>query len=245
MHPSFSRERYRALQRLEEHHFWFRARRRLLSAVAAECVEAPLAAVLDVGSGTGFNLNRLPIYTGTKRFSLDLFASPNPAAIPAGQEWCVIRGDACRLPFSDGALDLITAFDILEHTDDSEALPEMRRVLRASGTLVLTVPALPALWSFRDEDAGHRRRYTRASLHAVLAAAGFEVVRLSYFFAALLPAMILTRALGRRMHKVRDAEEIRPGMLNNLLYAIAAADVEVSRRVRLPIGTSLLAVCRR
>jgi hypothetical protein len=41
---------------------------------------------------------------------------------------------------------------------------------------MITVPALPSLWSLRDDLAGHRRRYLRGQLMALLPKAGFQVL---------------------------------------------------------------------
>lgn len=50
----------------------------------------------------------------------------------------VARADAMRLPFADGAFDLVTANDSMEHfADPQAALVELARVLRPGGSLCL------------------------------------------------------------------------------------------------------------
>jgi SAM-dependent methyltransferase len=49
--------------------------------------------------------------------------------------------DLLRLPFVDGAIDLIYCSHVLEHVDDDRAaLTEMRRVISADGAALLQVP---------------------------------------------------------------------------------------------------------
>jgi len=58
--------------------------------------------------------------------------------------WRLIRGDGTRLPFRDGAFDVVVCSQVLEHFDDSEgALLEAGRVLCPGGTLLLSLPVFP------------------------------------------------------------------------------------------------------
>ncbi len=70
----------------------------------------------------------------------------------------VIRGDARELPMRTGSLDLVTAFDVLEHIEeDYLAAAEITRVLRPGGAALIAVPADMALWSAHDEAVNHVR----------------------------------------------------------------------------------------
>ena len=91
-----------------------------------------------------------------------------------------LSADATRLPFRDGAFDVVIAAEILEHIpDDAAAMAEIARVLRPGGTAAVTVPAwLPEriCWAlsndYHEVPGGHVRIFTRAELTAKLAAAG-------------------------------------------------------------------------
>ena len=53
----------------------------------------------------------------------------------------VFRGDARRLPFPDGAFDLVVSASMLEHVPDFwRAVDEMKRVLKPGGTLAVSTP---------------------------------------------------------------------------------------------------------
>lgn len=66
--------------------------------------------------------------------------------------------------------------EVLEHLDDDlGALTAIRELLASGGNLVVTVPANPELWTQWDDLAGHRRRYRKAQLAALLSSAGFNV----------------------------------------------------------------------
>src|SRR5262249_49510336 len=88
----------------------------------------------------------------------------------------VLRADARELPLGTGSMDLVTAFDVLEHIEeDYLATAEIARVLRPGGTVLIAVPADMALWSAHDEAVGHVRRYSRASLTAAITKGGVVI----------------------------------------------------------------------
>lgn len=94
----------------------------------------------------------------------------------------VLRGDATRLPFRDGAFDCIITSEVLEHIhNDTQALSELARVLRPGGTLAATVPSwFPEKinWLLSDEyhapfvQGGHLRIYAANELKRKIRDAG-------------------------------------------------------------------------
>ena len=98
----------------------------------------------------------------------------------------VLRGDATRLPFRDGAFDVIVTSEVLEHIqDDVAALAELHRVLKPGGTFAATVPSwFPEKinWMLSSEyhapfvEGGHVRIYSSTELRAKVRAAGMKVI---------------------------------------------------------------------
>jgi SAM-dependent methyltransferase len=85
-------------------------------------------------------------------------------------------GLVSRLPFRDGAFNLVAAFDVVEHVDDDDAaLSELVRVAAPGSTLLLSAPLHPSRWSSFDELVGHRRRYEPEQLLSKLAGHGLSV----------------------------------------------------------------------
>lgn len=150
---------------------------------------------------------------------------------------------------SVGDMDVVTLLDVLEHqVDDGAFLADIVGRMRPGATLIMTVPALPRLWSAWDVALGHERRYVRPSLREVIASSHGRVQEISYLFPELVPAALLRRMRqpAGRVH-LTAAEEYQfpelPRWLNGLLYAVGSATL-AARRVW-PFGTSLLAVVRR
>jgi len=74
--------------------------------------------------------------------AIDLAATPL-AALPSAANLTKLRADATRLPLADGCVDLLMAFQLLEHVPRSAALAilaEAGRVLRPGGRGFLTTP---------------------------------------------------------------------------------------------------------
>lgn len=96
-------------------------------------------------------------------------------------------------------LDSCVCLNVLEHIeDDLQTLRNIAQVLTAAGTIVLIVPAFPALTGPIDRNLGHHRRYTQASLRHLAHSAGLEIREMQYlnlpgFFAWWLNAHILRR----------------------------------------------------
>ena len=118
-------------------------------------------------------------------------------------------------------------------------------ILRPSGWALLTVPALPWLFSYRDTAAGHRRRYTRRALVDALEEARLQLREARYYQCLLLPLVAVSRLLGRRGPFFRDREDHPHPLLNGLLGRISGLEGKLGEFVRWPVGSSLAAVCRK
>jgi SAM-dependent methyltransferase len=183
----------RKLSELEDRHWWFAERRSILARWLRRLARrgVPAGTALDIGAAGGGN-TRVLRAAGWRPVALEY--SADGAAVAAGRGLTVIRGDATRLPCGSAALDLVTAFDVLEHIEDDRlAAAEIRRVLRPGGTLLVTVPADMRLWSGHDVASHHFRRYDRAGLHRLITGAGLRVDELWSWNVLLRPAVALTR----------------------------------------------------
>ena len=84
-----------------------------------------------------------------------------------------VVADCGRLPFEDGALDLIVSFDVIQHVPDANLmLNEANRVLKPGHHLLLTYPFL-----YPECDEQDFRRWTIDGMRDMLRANGFETMR--------------------------------------------------------------------
>jgi SAM-dependent methyltransferase len=228
---AFPLDRLKTLRRVESWHFWFVSRRELVASLLRREVRAG-ETLLDVGCGTGANLALAG--DGVRRLGLDIHVEELSPGM--------LQGDALALPLQRASVDVVLALDVLEHLDDDAMLAEAARVLRPGGRLIATVPAVPALWSMRDEAAGHLRRYSRAMLRTLLARHGFRIRELRGFQFVLLPLVLLSRVTRRKSVAARDLEDAPPRWLNRILLAVNRVELRLPRILRPPVGSSLALV---
>jgi len=85
-------------------------------------------------------------------------------------------------PLAEQRLDSIFCANVLEHVeDDAGVLRNFLRILQPGGHCAVVVPAEPSLFTARDKELGHLRRYRRRELEEKLERAGFEVVHCEQF----------------------------------------------------------------
>ncbi len=241
---AFPRERLERISALENSHFWFLARREVIERRVARCAPAGGQRILEIGCGTGALVERLA-HRGQVAVGLDLRAEGMTAMRRRTPALQFVRGEAERLPFASRTFDGILLLDVLEHVDDGPVLDEVSRVLGPNGWVLITAPAIPWIWSYRDRAAGHLRRYSARSLRRTVEAASLQVEDLRPYQFALLPIVLITRLLGRRGPRLRDLEERPPATLNGLLARINKAEARLGESIRLPWGTSWVALCRK
>lgn len=234
-----------AMLALDERHWWYRGRRRIVLGFAERLGLPAGCSILDAGCGSGRTMRDLA------RLGTVWGVDNDATAVRCAQDRGGARARLAsvdQLPWSDPRFDLVTCLDVVEHLDDDVgALRELLRVTVPGGALIVTVPAFSALWSRHDEVNGHRRRYVAGSLRMALVEAGWRVVDDTYFNSLLLPPAALARVATRRMpSRGRSDLELTPARLDHVLEAPLRLEAALlARGMRLPAGLSLLCVCRR
>lgn len=231
---------------VEDRHWWYSGRRRVIERVLDGLALAPEARILDAGCGSGRNMIELARRGTVTGVELSETSVELARARGVGE---VVAGSVLEMPFSDDSFDLAVSFDVIEHlADDLAALRELRRTVAPGGALVITVPAYQWLWSSHDVINHHHRRYTRGSLQRVAELAGWRQARTTYFNFLLLPLAIALRVLDRVNTKTTESSLdlwIPPEPLNRLLEQPLSIEAGlIGRGGRIPAGLSLLAVFR-
>ena len=238
---------YSIMYAVEEHHWWFVGRRRILKSFVARIVaglKTTKPQILDIGCGTGANLEMLAEFGDAQ--GVDVSAEALTFCRARGLDQ-VRQGEAEQLPYEDSKFDLVTALDVVEHLDDDlSGLKEMRRVLHADGRALIFVPAFMFLWGVQDDISNHRRRYTLPGIKDVLQSAGFELERATYanitFFFPILLGRMLMRATG---YRPASENNLTIGGLNGFLGSLFGAESTFLRYLNFPFGVSIICVARR
>jgi hypothetical protein len=216
--------------------FWNRVRWELVS---SHLPQEPFE-IVDVGAGPGFLGDFLAENRPDAKYR---FVEPIEG-LEQGLEARFGADSNWRDRDFAGASHLVL-LDVLEHIGDDRAfLAELAEKMDPGATLLLTVPALPRLWSKWDLLLGHYRRYTKPMLAAAAEPLPLEIVESSYLFPELVPVGWWRRQRERHGAAATDAEfPDLPRPLNEALYRLGSA-TKSARRLA-PAGTSLFAVIRR
>jgi SAM-dependent methyltransferase len=233
---------YDLMWRLSDSHWWYRARRRIVSEIIMRVVP-PSGDIIDYGAGTGGTAAALK-ELGYKVVAADISEDTLEACRVRGLATVNLKKESLR----SSSADCVLAGDVLEHVHDDVALLfSLRQALRPGGVLVVTVPAYQFLWSGEDYVSEHLRRYTRKTLLQRLDLAGFRVVWCSYFNTLLFPIIALVRITNRLLFPramYRSDVVALAEWKNEILSRVFECERHLLRTMRLPVGASLLAVAR-
>ena len=200
--------------------------------------------ILEIGCGAGGMIEDLNHF-GTP-YGLDVAEAALPYWRERGLD-SVGLGDIRALPYRDEQFDVVIAIDVLEHVDDDvSALAEMRRVCRTGGRLILTVPAFQLLWSRRDIQCHHKRRYRLEEMTHKLSHGGFRVIKSTYINMPLFfPLLLMVKAgqlSSKRAPSLRMDYALVPPTINKILSRVVEYEARLLRHASLPIGSSIACV---
>lgn len=232
-------------------HPWEIARSSFFRRLVAGAVEiGHVERLLDVGGGDGWFahelLDDLAPAASVTCWDINYTADDLDSALPAR----VVR--TTERP--DGVFQVVLLMDVLEHVEDDRGFlrDTVVPLLGANGTLIVSVPTHPALFSAHDAMLGHYRRYRPAEIQQLLSR-NLRIARDGSLFTSLVGP----RALQVGVEKVRgERAGERDGIggwthgalitkaLSTALTVDAGIGLALSRHGRRLPGLSYWAVCR-
>ena len=233
---------YQQMAELDERHWWYRARRKVLAELIRREVQPPAnAKILEIGCGTGHNLAMLGEFghvdglelddearsISEKRLGRTVMSAPLPelAGVPSHH------------------YDLIGAFDVIEHVDDdAAALASIATRLKSGGKFVMAVPAHQWMWTAHDVVNHHKRRYSKHALKRLIEASPMKLTKIGYFNSLLFPLAVAERAAPKLRNKENADVRLPTALLNVTFEKVFAAERYLVGRLPLPPGLSLFAV---
>ena len=208
--------------------------------------------ILDIGCGTGTTLEELQMAGNC--YGVDISTNALKYCVQRGVD-SVCVGDASRVPYRDERFDLVISVDVIEHVeDDVGAMQEMLRVTKPGGLIIFTVPAFQFLWSRRDEQCHHVRRYLLSEVKEKATRAGLQTLRSTYVNLPLLVPLFILGKVGDLLRPVKRAvfqrrepssgiDYVRvPGPINKLLGLVMRAEARWLAALDQPLGTGITCV---
>ena len=235
-------------------HPWWIARTHLTLRLLADLEIQPPARVIDVGTGWGTTLMALEAQgyatTGADISCQALERLDRPdrhlVELDLTAPW--------EPPIGFVPFDAVLALDVIEHLDDDRAaIARLAELIRPGGTAIVSVPALPDLFTEFDQIQGHRRRYLPETLTAAFDGSGLTLDRVFWWGSWMVPLLLNSRG--------RNGSRALPGDTPEQIYArylklppwpgpylfrtVFALEETAALAGKLKRGTSLFAVARR
>jgi len=232
---------YDQMAELDQRHWWYRGRREVLAALIRRTAPPKPARILEIGCGTGHNLEMLARFGTVDALEVD------PAARAMAEQRLGHSVIASPLPDLEGvpqrAYDIVTALDVIEHiADDAAAVASIARRLKPGGKFVLTVPAHQWMWSAHDTVNHHHRRYSKRTLKRLIDGSPLKLEQIGYFNSLLFPLAVGQRLASKLTRSDSSDLKLPSSPLNQTLERVFAFERRLIGRVPLPPGLSLFAV---
>ncbi len=247
----FTPEYYERMRRLERVSWWNAGMREIAAILLHDASLPRTGTMLDVGCGSGQTLKWFEtLYACWRTIGFDVAIEGLDAARGAGARVC--RGSALAIPLGNHAVDLVITLDVLQHlpldAGDQQALGEIHRVLKPGGYLFVRTNA-QAFPRTRDDREFQFRKYTPSGLRDRLTATGFHVACLSRVNALLglaeIPRELRARQRRAGYHGLLAEPRVESAWAYHAkLQCLRGEGALVRRGIRLPMGRSIVALCR-
>ncbi|MFZ2024775.1 MAG: class I SAM-dependent methyltransferase [Microgenomates group bacterium] len=240
------KKEYEKMYRYEDTYWWYVAKRNFIQTFLASMRRLTRLTILDVGCGTGRNMQLLANY-GTVT---GIDASKDAVRLSKKRQLKrVYLGNAEHIPYKATRFNLVTLFDVLYHRhihSDNHVLRECYRVLKRGGYVLITDCAFQQFFAPHDELNQTRHRYTKQELVEKTTLAGFTVLRSSYIFFLSFPLFLVERLLTRyHVLSTHDTETVLPSWLNACLIGLEKFENVLLRHMALPVGSSILILAQK
>jgi len=239
---------YKLYNDVEHYHWWFRARREALKEILSNINDISKKSVLDVGCGTGGNLNLL-----FRSFKIRDGIDNNPDAIYYAEKKSngkVLQHDANAISEIESRYDLVSFLDVLYHKNIInyvKILKDTLGILNKGGYILIADGAFDILSGQHSVHVEGARRFKKKELIVELEKIGYEVITSRYWGVLLFFLIFFKRRIFEKLSKSSassNIEKLQP-LKNNLIYLLVSWERRFMKYFSMPFGSSIFVLARK
>lgn len=237
---------YKNIYLNESSHFYYVGIHSIIISLIKKYLPNKTPRILDAGCGTGLLAKKMSSIG--KVFAIDL----SKEAIKYARRRDVNAQIASinKIPFPKNHFDMVTCIDVInliEVSNDKNALKEIFRVLKPNGILIMRASAIPWLNSEHDICVHIKKRYTISEMRSLLTDASFEIKKLSYInFFLFVPALFkhIKWKISKKSNPTSTIRKVNP-LLNKIVIYLTKLEEILIKNINLPIGNGIIAVAKK
>lgn len=238
---------YKNVYQNEENHFFYKGNHNLvLSLIEFSFKDKKRLKILDAGCGTGLLAKKMETFGDV--WGVDF--SEEAVKFSKKRGINVKKANVTDLPFKENSFDLVVSVDVIYHKsikDDKKALEEFYRVLKPEGILILRVPANRWLNLTHDTHVHTRERYSIKQIEGKVKKTGFQIQKISFVNASLLPLAMLRYFWER----INPPKHINSGVdhplpiINSSLSFLLSLENTLLKNINFPFGLGIIVIVRK
>tara|TARA_Y100000591_G_C21761219_1_gene660192 strand:+ start:462 stop:1175 length:714 start_codon:yes stop_codon:yes gene_type:complete len=219
----------------EKNHWWFKGRREIISKIIKNNFKKRLK-ILDFGAGSGTNIDIL-----SKFGKVHIYEKDKKMSNYLKKKYLKSKKVKSIQNFRNKKYDLVVAADVIEHIkNDKKAIKDLTEILKKNGKILITVPAFQFLFSKKDIQLKHFRRYNIQNFKVLTK--DLEILKITYFnFLLFIPLSIVILFLKIfQIDFINYAEKTPNKFINMIFYNLFRFEKSLINFTNFPFGLSIL-----
>lgn len=236
---------YDKINRLENSHWWYVGMRKISLSILSKFIKTSNLEILDVGCGTGGNMESLKMF-GTV-FGIDL----NETAVT----YCKEKKLDCQILNMENIdslnkkFNLITFFESLSQLPQQKAyevIKETNKILNNNGLLLIREPAFGLSSGNHDLDVGTLTRFKKTELENKLFNNGFTILYSSYINSLLYIPIVLKRKFDIFLKKGVSSDVYEHSKLvNSIFSSVLKLENYILKYFKFSCGVTILIIAQK
>ncbi len=232
---------FHQMAKKENVHWWYIGRRSIIDFFFKKLHIKKNAEILEIGSGTGSNIDLLNKYGNLSLLEPNNIAYQYLKKKKINKKKIKIGSCPDNLNYTN-KFDIVCLFDVLEHINqDRLTLKKISHILNINGYIIITVPAYQWLWSDHDVRLNHHRRYNFSKLK-MLIPENLTIEHATYFNTLLFPLAVIERIF-KKFFKIRNNNDNY--FLNFIFKFIFKFERKLLKYFNFPYGLSIFIVLKK